>query len=244
MENDKKKKIIRIIVLIIFLVAMGVITYFFIPMIKSLRTQAGREALQTRVKSYGVFAPGIYFLICLVQVVVAMIPGEPLELAGGVLFGGFNGFFLCILGITLGEVVVYYLVKLIGKPFIDAMMSKETYNKFKILNDEKRLETVIFILFLIPGTPKDALTYFVPLTKIKPSKYFVLSSLARVPSVISSTIVGANISKGNWAVGIVVFGVIAVIGLVGILFNGKIMNLLKNRTKKINDNIKNHKKDS
>ena len=238
MNKDKVRKIIQIILMVLFVIIMGVVTYYSIPVIKSLPTEEGRLELQHKVESYGVFAPGFYIIICMLQVVVAIIPGEPLEIVGGVLFGGIGGFILCLIGITIGSATVYYLVKIIGKPLINAIMSKEKHNKLKFLHDERKLELIIFLLFLIPGTPKDALTYFVPLTKIKPSKYFLYSSLARIPSVISSTIVGANLSKGNFKIGIAIFAITAAIGFVGIMYNNKLMGDLKKKAK----NIKKSKK--
>lgn len=242
MNRNKARKVIQIIIMILFVVIMGAVTYYSIPVIKSLPTQEGRLKLQEEVESYGMFAPGFYMLICMLQVIVAIIPGEPLEIVGGVLFGGLGGFALCMIGITAGSISVYYLVKVIGRPLINAIMSREKYNKLEFLNDEKKLEVIIFVLFLIPGTPKDALTYFIPLTKIKPSKYFLYSSLARIPSVISSTIVGANLSKGNFTLSIVIFAITAAIGLVGILFNNRVMGSFKKKAKKLNKNIKKHKK--
>lgn len=242
MNKDKAKKTIQIIVMILFVIIMGIVTYCLIPVIKSLPTQEGRMELQEKVKSYGVFAPGVYVLICMFQVIIAIIPGEPLEIAGGVLFGAFGGFILCLIGITIGSILVYYLVKIIGRPLINAIMGKEKYNKLEFLHNEKKLEVIIFVLFLIPGTPKDALTYFVPITKIKPSKYFLYSSLARIPSVISSTIIGANLSKGNFTMGIIIFSITAAIGFVGILFNNKLLGGFKQKAKRLNKNIKSHKK--
>lgn len=229
MNNKKKSDIIRFVFAVLFIIVSGVIIYILIPVIKALYNGNGEDILSEKVASFGAFAPVVYVAICLVQVVVAIIPGEPIEILGGILFGAIPGFLLCLLGIALGSASVYYLVKALGKPLIESVMSKEKYNSLKILNDEKKLEVLIFILFLIPGTPKDAITYFVPLTRIKPSKYFVYSTLARIPSVISSTIVGANLSKGDWKMGIIIFVITAAIGLVGILYNAKFMGKIKSK---------------
>lgn len=231
-DKSKKTKIIRIVILVLFVVFTLVLTYLMFPIIKNLRTDEGRNELQKTVKSSGAFAPLVYSVMCGVQVIIALLPGEPFEVVGGLLFGTFGGLALCVLGIALGQVVVYYLVRWIGKPLIDAIMSKENYNKLKFLNNEKSLELIIFILFLIPGTPKDALTYFIPVTKIKPSKYFVMTALARVPSIVTSTYVGANISQGKWFVGVIILVVTGAIGLVGILCNNRIMDKIKAKKEK------------
>ena len=100
------------------------------------------------------------------------------------------------------------------------------------MNDEKKLETVIFILYLIPGTPKDVLSYIVPLTDIKPLNFFILLTLARIPSIISSTFAGANLAEGNWFMTIMIFLITAIIGLIGIYFNESFIKKIKIKNKK------------
>ena len=137
----------------------------------------------------------VFVLIQICQIVVAFIPGEPIEIISGMLFGSMMGFFLCMIGIVIGTVLVFYLVRWLGEPLVSAFVNSEKLKKYKILNDEKRLESLVFILFLIPGTPKDVLTYLVPLTKIRPKKYFVYSSIARIPSVIVITSYSIHYTK-------------------------------------------------
>ena len=91
--------------------------------------------------------------------------------------------------------------------------------KYKFLKNTKKIELTIFILFFIPGTPKDALTYLAPFVPIKPKKFFVISTIARIPSVITSTILGDQIIKGNYLIAIIVFVITAIISIGGILFN-------------------------
>lgn len=88
---------------------------------------------------------------------------------------------------------------------------------------------MIFLLFLVPGTPKDTLTYLVPLTPILPWKFFVLSALARIPSVISSTFLGSSLGSGNWVLTVAIFLLTAVIGLLGIYFNDRFMKKFKKK---------------
>lgn len=225
--NDKKflskSNVIRIIACVIFIGAAIAITVFTIPLIKNLLSESGREIIRLKVESAGAFGWLMFLGLQFLQVVVALIPGEPIEIIGGILFGTFGGMFLCLLGLFLGTVAVYYLVKAIGAPLVHAFVSEEKINSMRFLKNAKGLETLIFILFLIPGTPKDTLTYFVPLTNIRPWKFFILSTLARIPSVVSSTLVGANIGKGNWALTAVIFAATAAIGLVGIYYNEKLM---------------------
>lgn len=231
MEKQDKSNTIRIIIMIIFCFAIVGISIFMIPVIKMLSSQEGRGKLKEIVESFGAWGPLMFVGIQVVQVVIAIIPGEPIEIIGGMLFGCFGGLFLCLAGILIGTVLIFYLVKWIGQPLVSVFVNSEKLKKYKILNDEKKLETLIFVLFLIPGTPKDALTYFVPLTKIRPKKYFVYSTIARIPSVISSTVVGTSIGKGKFAVSIIIFAITAAIGLVGILYNDKLFSNMKQKVK-------------
>lgn len=214
MKNQKKAKIA---VFVIFLLITAFITILMVPVAVSLRTEEGRDAIAQRVSSFGAFAPFAFVLLQILQVIIALVPGEPVEIMGGVLFGAFGGLALCSLGSLLGSVCVYYAVKRFGKPLVDMFVSAEKLEKFKILNNEKRLETAVFLLFLLPGTPKDALTYFVPLTKLAPAKFFALSTIARIPSVITSTMMGDSLSEGNWLGSVLVFAVTCTIIIIGML---------------------------
>ncbi len=235
---DKKKKYIQMIMLIIFIAVMVIATYLMIPLIKLLNTEEGRLLIAEKVKAHGTLSVLMFLLLQIIQVVVAIIPGEPVEVMGGILFGGFGGFGLCMAGVLVGTVTVYYLVSWVGKPLVNAVVDSDKLNKYKILNDNRRLELFIFVLFLIPGTPKDALTYLVPMTKIKPHKFFIYSTIARIPSVISSTFVGSNIGKGRWVLSIVIFSLTVVIGLVGIYYNEKIISKAKKANKKNRGEVK------
>lgn len=229
MKKLDKKNTIRLIAVIIFLLVAAGVTVLCVPMVKSLTTDEGRIAFQNKVAEFGPLGWLLFLILQILQVVIAIIPGEPVEIIGGVLFGTFGGMFLCLLGLFIGTVIVYYLVKAVGKPLVYAFVSEEKIDSLKFLQNTQKLETLIFVLFLIPGTPKDTLTYFVPLTKVKPWKFFLLSTLARIPSVVSSTLAGENIGSGNWLLTIIIFAATAAIGLVGIYYNEKLMNKVKSK---------------
>ncbi|NLP27025.1 MAG: TVP38/TMEM64 family protein [Clostridiales bacterium] len=217
---DRTNKI-RLIAIIIFLVVSVAITILSIPLLTNLRTEEGRLLVKQKVEESGAFAPLVYMFIHMLQVVISFIPGGPIEILGGLLFGTFWGIIFTHLGILSGSIIVYYLVKSFGKPLVYSFVSEEKMNKHKLLNDNKRLEMLTFILFLLPGTPKDALTYVVPLTKINPMKYFVLSTIARAPSIATSVFIGTSIGKGNIMISVIIFVVTGVLGIFGILYNNK-----------------------
>ena len=236
MKKLTKTDIIRLSAIIIFIIITVAAAILSVPLIKELSTGHGRALIIQKVRSFGAFGWILFLGVQILQVIVALIPGEPVEILGGILFGTFGGFFLCSAGALLGTIIIFYLVKKVGYPLVNAFVPPEKIKKFKFLNDEKKLETVIFILYLIPGTPKDVLTYIVPLTDIKPFNFFILMTLARIPSIISSTFAGANLADGNWFATILIFLITAIIGLIGIYYNENFIKKIKskNRKNKIN----------
>ena len=136
-------------------------------------------------------------LQCL-QVIVAMIPGEILEVGAGYAFGAVEGTLLCMGGVAIASAMIFLLTKRLGVKLVETFISREKIDELRFINSEKKLKRLIFILFFIPGTPKDLFTYFAGLTRIKLSEFLVISLIARIPSVVSSTIGGHIIGQENY----------------------------------------------
>ena len=159
----------------------------------------------------------IFSLVCAIQVVFAFIPGEMVEIAAGVLFGSWWGTLFCLVAETLGSVVVILLVRKFGRKFVESLYPREMIDALPILNDRKKRNAFIFLLFAIPGTPKDFLTYIIGLTKISIPTYILLTFFARIPSVITSTFAGSSIGEGKIIQAVIIFAATAVISGVGYL---------------------------
>ncbi len=103
------------------------------------------------------------------------------------------------------------LVRKFGKKFVYFFCSEEKVKKIensKSFNNPKKIEMIMLILFLIPGTPKDLLVYIAGLLPIKPVKFILISSIARFPSVISSTLAGENLAVGDWKMSIILYAIV------------------------------------
>lgn len=230
-KSGKRKKVIRIVSLCILVAVMIFVTIICIPIVKMLSTEEGRAGLERLVDSNFLLGVCVYMFLQVLQVLVALIPGGVIQILGGVLFGNFWGTVLCSLGILAGSAIVFFMVRRFGMPVVEAFIDRKDIKKFEFLNDTKKLEITVFILFLIPGMPKDVLTYLAPLTKIKPSSFLALSMLGRFPAILLSIVFGANLSEGNILAAVVIFAVVAVVGIIGILYNGKIVAYIKSRRK-------------
>ena len=162
------------------------------------------------------------------QVVIAFIPGEPIELIAGALYGTWGGLALCLCGTMLASAVIFLVSKKLGKSILDTLFGAEKVKDWKWLYDSQRMELVTFLLFLIPGTPKDMLAYVVGRDRYDCGKVcLLLSSFARIPSVITSTMMGDSLRDGNWQTTIVVFLVTALLGVVGITCKDRVLNFCR-----------------
>ena len=159
----------------------------------------------------------IFTLVCALQVVFAFIPGEVVEVAAGVLFGPWWGTLFCLVAETLGSVIVILLVRRLGRRLVESLYPRERIDALPILNDRKKRNAFIFLLFAIPGTPKDFLTYIVGLTKISIPTYVLLTFFARIPSVITSTFAGSSIGEGKIIQAVIIFAATAVLSGIGYL---------------------------
>ena len=187
------------------------------------------ENLQQFVSEHWLVGALIFVLVCVIQVVIALIPGEAVEIAAGVIFGAWWGTLLCLIGIMLGSVIVIVLVRKFGRKFVESLYPREKIDSLPILNDRKKRNATIFLLFLIPGTPKDLITYIVGLTEVSIPMYILLTAAARVPSILMSTLGGDAFGDGKILKAILIFAIAAVISGAGYIVY---LIIQKNQNKK------------
>ena len=218
---DFKKLIKDAAPIIIFLLLMVALTIVFWPYIERLGTEEGREAFKSWVDGLGFGGWLVTLGIQLLQIFVAFIPGEPVELMLGYVWGPWLGTLTCLVGIFIGTATIYFLARKLGRKFIRNFVGDDDLTKYRFLSDKNKVEITVFILFFIPGTPKDALTYIAPIAPIHPVKYLLIATFARIPSIITSTILGDSVAEGNYILAIVVFIITALISVLGIIFGNK-----------------------
>ena len=175
------------------------------------------DDLEAFAKDNIVIGSIIFSAVCAIQVVFAFIPGEMVEIAAGVLFGPWWGTLFCLLAETAGSVIVIILVRKFGRGLVESLYPREKIDALPILSDRKKRNAFIFLLFAIPGTPKDFLTYIIGLTKISIPTYILLTFFARIPSVITSTFAGSSIGEGKLIQAVIIFVITALISGIGYL---------------------------
>ncbi len=207
------KKVLSILALVAALIFIGAVTVIVgKPMLQFV---ADPQRFRGWVDAHGIWSRVVFVGMVVFQVLVALIPGEPLEIGGGYAFGAIEGTLLCVLGITIGGILIFLLVRKFGMKLVEVFFPAEKIRSLKFLQNEKRLNLLAFIIFAIPGTPKDLLSYFVGLTPMKLSTWLFITSVARLPSIISSTWGGSALNEEKYIQAVIVFGATLLISGIG-----------------------------
>ena len=232
--KNKKNKILIIFLSIILLLLTTYICYKLLPLMSKLKDPENQEKFKDYIQNLGLKGWFALLAIQVLQIFIAFIPGEIIEVLSGILYGSIGGLLTCLLGILIGSILIYYTIKLFANKYI--IKYREKLKTYSFLNNPKKIIIYFFILFLIPGLPKDIFIYLVPFLPIKFITFLIVSLIARIPSILSSTIIGTSLIEGNYLLSIIIFAVFAILGITGILFNDKIIALFSKNNKKINNN--------
>lgn len=226
----RKKRIIGVVSLCVLVILVCFLTYLFGVKFKSIAS-SGVE-FDEYIKSFGYFGWLVAILIQILQVIIAFIPGEVIEIGMGYAYGWFWGTLLCMAGVAIGSSAIFLLVKKYGIRFIELFIDSSKINELKFINSEKKLKRTTFILFFIPGTPKDLLTYFVGLTRMTLSEFLGITLIARIPSLVSSTIGGNFMGNKQYLEAVILLVATGIISLIGIKLYNIIITKARKRIKK------------
>ena len=221
----KQSDLIKFAGLIVFIVIAVAACFAIWPMIHKIFEPGGVDILIEDVRSMGVLGVLVLFAVQILQVVVAFIPGEVVQMAAGMMYGPWLGALIVIVGCALSSALVYYIVHKLGAPLVQAMVPEKYLRKFRHFEESGKLSIIVFILFLIPGLPKDVFTYIVPLTDMKLKPFLAITTIARIPGIIVSTYAADGLLGGRLVESIVIFAVFAIVAIVGILNKDRIINL-------------------
>ena len=218
--TDRQKKAVSIGAVLIFILFCGLVGWLVgVPMVSMARQP---EQFRAWVEDFGLLGKVVFVGMVVLQVLVAFIPGEPIELAAGYAFGFLEGSLLTLVGFLIGSAMVYLLVKKFGVKLVEVFFDRKKINEFSFLKNPKKTRAIALILMTIPGTPKDFLSYFAGLTQLKMGEWLAIVAIGRLPSLITSTVTGAAAGSENYTLSIVMLGVTLVITAIGALYYRRI----------------------
>lgn len=211
--------------LIAFFALMVIVVILIWPYIHEVFEPGGLSRVIDDVRNAGPLGFLILLAMQFMQIVVAFVPGEVVQMAAGMMYGPWLGAAVILLGCIISSAFVFAVVHRLGAPFVRDMVPTKYLDKFNAFEESGKLSIVVFILFLIPAMPKDTFTYLVPLTNMRMRDFLVLSNVGRIPGIVISTYAANGLVDGNITQSIIIFAVVAVIAIVAIVFRDKIMNL-------------------
>jgi uncharacterized membrane protein YdjX (TVP38/TMEM64 family) len=186
--------------------------------------------LKEFIFSFGAYSPLAFILLQVIQVVIAPIPGGAIEWLGGFIFGVKAGFIYSMIGMTLGSWLAFSLARIFEKVAVEKFVSPGIRRKFDYLIGHEGV-ILSFLLFLIPGFPKDALCYILGLTPMHLGIFLIISTIGRIPGTLMATLQGAKAFDHQYKPFLILLGVSALVILVFYIYHGEIHGWIKKRSK-------------
>ena len=174
------------------------------------------EAFQNAIDSLGIWGWFALIGIQFVQVVVIVIPSGPIQVLGGALYGPLLAIAAFVIGTVLGCAAIFTLVRRFGHRVVRFFIGERDILKYEFLKDSKKLNLLVFVLYLIPGT-KDVLTYLFALTPIRWTPFILISMAVRIPQTFMLVLAGDFIIHGEWIRLMGIIGFVAILILIGII---------------------------
>lgn len=197
-KSEGRQKLIKygtyliLIIILIFIIAAGYEYYH-----SYAEAFKDPNKIKKTVLSYGKYSVFAFILMQITQVIAFFIPGEVIQIAGGYIYGTILGGTISLFGITLGSIIVFGISYLLGKSLIKKLISKKQFDFFDRLLNSGRINFVVFLLYLIPGIPKDVLAYICGIANISFKNFIIYSTLGRIPGIFISAYFGAGLWSGG-----------------------------------------------
>lgn len=209
-KKIKNRTALNVIIILTVVLIFAIALVYLGPIMKNIATEEGRLAFKAKIENSGIWGLLMIFALEVAQIFLVIIPGEPLEILAGMCYGSIGGAIFITASVFVTTTIIVLLVRKYGRKFVYESFNEEKVKKIensKLLRNPQKVELAMIILFLLPGTPKDLLSYIGGLLPIKPSRFILISTFARFPSVISSTVAGAHIVSGNIKVSLIAYGI-------------------------------------
>ena len=208
MEKINKFKTIRILILIFLLIIIISLIVYLFPVMRNLSTYEGQLEFKEKVEDSGIYGFLTLLALQFAQIFLVIVPGEPLEILAGMCYGAIGGTIFILFSVAVTTTIIFLIVRRFGKKFIYQSFDKskiDRIEKSKIFQNPGKIEFILAMCFAITGAPKDILIYVGGLLPIKPIRFIMISTFCRLPSIVSSTIVGQYFSKGNWKISVIIY---------------------------------------
>jgi uncharacterized membrane protein YdjX (TVP38/TMEM64 family) len=217
-----RKTLLLIVVLVAFFVGLGGLLYIT----GLLDLFLDRERLFAFIEEHHRYAALIFIGLQALQVVAAPLPGEVTGFVGGVLFGSVWGVVYSTLGLTIGSWAAFMVARWLGRPVVERLIDRETMRRYDYVMRHKGL-FLAFLLFLIPGFPKDLLCYLLGLGHMRQTSFLMVSIPGRLLGTTLLTLGGSYFRDARWGAFFIVVGVSLLVVLLAMIYRDRIERLAR-----------------
>ena len=193
-----------------------------------VRLYVDKHFLKQKLREWGLLAPFLFMLLQSLQVIISPIPGEATGFLGGYLFGEWLGLIYSTVGLTFGSVVAFWIGRWLGEHYVRALVSKETWGKLGFIVEAEGA-ILCFIIYLIPGLPKDIVCYLFGISPMPLWVFALVSGLGRIPGTWVLSAQGAHTATGDYREVILISAVCAAVALPLYYYRHRLVNWLRSR---------------
>jgi uncharacterized membrane protein YdjX (TVP38/TMEM64 family) len=187
-----------------------------------------KDKLVAFVESSHPFDEIVFISLQILQVVFAPIPGEVTGFIGGYIYGPILGTLYSTIGLVLGSWLAFILARFLGLPFVEKVVKPEIIKKYDFILEHKGA-LVAFVLFLIPGFPKDFLCYIMGLSHMTVWTFLVVSSIGRLLGTVLLSVSGSCARNGQYGMLFIVLAISGILVLIAYLYREKWIEMLKRK---------------
>lgn len=218
---------------IIYIIIIAVLIYYAFShnIVKYINDCYNPKEIKNWVQSFGKLSLFAFIFLQILQVVVFFIPGEAIQAVGGYIYGTVYGTILSIVGIAMGSLLTFFIARHFGQKLLEKIIPAREYLKIKKIIDKSGNKYILFVLYLIPGFPKDILGYVSGITKISTKNFILYSTIARIPGIVMSSFIGSNLYSKDYTTVIIAIIVMLILFIIGTLKGQNIINFFNKNYK-------------
>ncbi len=226
-QKDKLKKRFKIFsavfkLLLLLTIIIGVPAYIFFFDHEVIDRFSSIEDIEAFFNEYKTQSVLIYLGLQILQIIICVIPGQGLQFVAGYMYGFWLGYLYSLIGACIGSIITYYIARILGHDAMVLFFGEERVNKNLETMNSKKAVILVFIIFLIPGVPKDLMNYIAGISEMKLKPFLVVSLIGRSPAMMGSLLVGRQVEVGNYTAAIIIAVIAVILFLLGIILRKKI----------------------
>ena len=201
--SKHKKALAYLKFALLLFILVGIPVFLYLKYGADIFSKDAAGNLLAYLKANRSIAFALIIIMQMIQVIVCILPGQPIQFASSYMFGVLPALLLSLIGAVIGSTITFWLAKLLGKDFVSIIFDKDKVDEYhRKLNSGKGLALAGFI-YLIPGVPKDLVSYVAGISDMKFKPFILVSNIARIPGMLGSLLLGTFAERGDYvAIGI------------------------------------------